>query len=214
MLYLTDTILDKAESQDIISKIMASDQWIDGNSTATYIDKNIKKNLQLSGKHLPLETDSIKEKIMNNANIKGFFFPRHIHNVLFAKTGIGMYYRPHTDIPVIKSGRRDLSFTLFLEDKNTFSGGELILNIPPEAKSVKLSQGQAIVYPTEYIHEVKPVTSGERVVCVGWIESEIPERRDREILSSINASLDHINDPTARLNANNAYNILYKRFSR
>jgi predicted 2-oxoglutarate/Fe(II)-dependent dioxygenase YbiX len=75
MLYLTDTILDKAESQDIISKIMISDRWIDGNSTTTYTDKNIKKNLQLSGKYLPVETDSIKEKIMNNANIEGFSAP-------------------------------------------------------------------------------------------------------------------------------------------
>ena len=67
--------------------------------------------------------------------------------------------------------------------KKDYEGGELILYIPPEKKTIKLNPGEMIIYPTKYYHEVTKVTEGERMVCVGWIESLIPNNEDRESLS-------------------------------
>ena len=58
-----------------------------------------------------------------------------------------MFYGPHLDISHIPSGRRDLSFTLFLNEKKDYEGGELILYIPPEKKTIKLNPGEMIIYP-------------------------------------------------------------------
>jgi PKHD-type hydroxylase len=39
-----------------------------------------------------------------------------------------------------------------------------------------------IVYPTGALHRVEPVTRGERLACVGWIQSQIRRADEREIL--------------------------------
>jgi predicted 2-oxoglutarate/Fe(II)-dependent dioxygenase YbiX len=39
-----------------------------------------------------------------------------------------------------------------------------------------------VLYPAGALHEVEPVTAGERLVCVGWIESFVPDPEARELL--------------------------------
>ena len=109
--------------------------------------------------------------------------------MLFSRTSVGMYYRTHIDLSLTYSGRRDYSFTLFLSNPADYDGGELVLNIPPERKSIKLEAGSLVIYPTKYLHEVKQVTKGERLVCVGWIESLIKNDDEREMLSNIKSSM-------------------------
>ena len=129
-----------------------------------------------------------------------------------------MFYGPHVDIALIGGKRRDLSFTIFLNDKKDYNGGELILYIPPERRTIKLNAGDIIIYPTKYIHEVKEVTEGERMVCVGWVQSEINNDEDRDILSIFSnmvgeiATNPNINSLT-RINLNSALNRLHKRFT-
>ena len=69
--------------------------------------------------------------------------------------------------------------------------GELILNIPPEQKNIKLEAGSIVIYPTKYLHEVRAVSKGERIACVGWIESRIKKDNEREILTYIAAAMAH-----------------------
>ena len=47
---------------------------------------------------------------------------------------------------------RQLNYQLILNQPNEYTGGELILNISPEKKSIKLQAGEMIVYP---IYNVK-----------------------------------------------------------
>ena len=129
-----------------------------------------------------------------------------------------MFYGPHCDSPYLPNGRRDLSFTIFLNEKQKYKGGELILYIPPEKKQIKLNPGEMIIYPTKYLHEVKEVTEGERMVCVGWIESQIPRDDDRESLSLMRTGISEITKQLgntytpAILNMNVSFNRIYKRF--
>ena len=39
-----------------------------------------------------------------------------------------------------------------------------------------------VLYPSSSLHQVAPVTSGARIVCVGWIETRVPDTAVREIL--------------------------------
>jgi len=39
-----------------------------------------------------------------------------------------------------------------------------------------------VLYPSSLIHTVEPVTKGERLVAVGWIQSEIRSAQQRQIL--------------------------------
>ena len=102
-----------------------------------------------------------------------------------------MFYGTHVDEVYVSGGRRDYSFTIFLNNPSDYDGGELVLKVPPENKAIKLNAGSMIVYPTKYLHEVREVIKGERIVCVGWIESYIKRDDEREILSYIRIAMRH-----------------------
>ena len=95
----------------------------------------IKRNLQLNNcEEKSSITAEVIERIENDSLISSFTFPAKIFNILFTRTGVGMYYGPHVDLPFLQTGRRDLSFTIFLNNPNEYEGGELILHITPEKK--------------------------------------------------------------------------------
>jgi PKHD-type hydroxylase len=78
--------------------------------------------------------------------------------------------------------RTDLSFTLFLTDPDKYDGGELEIDTPLAKTRVKLDKGAICLYQSARWHQVLPVTRGERICCVGWIESNIPSEAMREAL--------------------------------
>ena len=217
MLYLTHKLLEETKVKDLARRLMMSSDWVDGKVSAK--SSTVKRNLQLNGteEHSKFSTEIINI-IENDYSIKNYSFPAKIFNILFTRTGAGMFYGPHTDTPCLPTGRRDLSFTIFLNDKQNYKGGDLILYIPPEKKQIKLNPGEMIIYPTKYLHEVKEVTEGERMVCVGWIESQIPRDDDRESLYLMRTGISEItkksgNPPTpAMQNLNVSFNQIYKRF--
>ena len=105
-----------------------------------------------------------------------------------------------------------LSFTIFLNNPSD-DGGELVLKVPPENKAIKLNAGSIIVYPTKYLHEVREVTSGERIVCVGWIESHIKQDDEREMLSYIKIAIGHA-DSIAKDKGIPELNLAYQRLKK
>lgn len=213
MIYHIENLLGNDEVEGILSEIMLSDKWIDGNSTANYGSDLVKKNIQVDAINTPNSRELVENKILNNPTLKYLIFPKKIHNLMFTRAGQGMFYKSHTDNPSTAAGRRDISFTLFLNKKENYQGGELIMKVDPETKSVKLDAGQIFFYPTKYIHEVKEVVKGERIACVGWIESDIKNNEDREILTAIWHGVTRLRqseDPGAsRLQS--AYHMLYKK---
>ena len=220
MLYHAQSFLKENEYKNLRKQLLMSAQWKDGIKTASGSSrKQIKRNLQLiDGETYEKSSEFIVNAIKNNPSIKNYAFPAEIFQILFSRTGPGMFYGPHVDIALIGGKRRDLSFTIFLNDKKDYNGGELILYIPPERRTIKLNAGDIIIYPTKYIHEVKEVTEGERMVCVGWVQSEINNDEDRDILSIFSnmmgeiATNPNINSLT-RINLNSALNRLHKRFT-
>ena len=218
MLYFTHKLIEEQKTKDLVKRLIISTNWVDGQA-ASAIGSKIKRNLQLNvgEEHSNFSTEIINI-IENNEAIKSYSFPAKIFNILFTRTGVGMFYGPHSDLPYLSTGRRDLSFTIFLNEKKNYKGGELILYILPEKKQIKLNPGEMIIYPTKYLHEVKEVTEGERMVCVGWIESQIPRDDDRESLALMKRAISEItkelgNKTTPAIkNLNNSFNNIYKRF--
>ena len=220
MLYHAQSFLKESEYKNLRKNLLMCSEWKDGIKTVSGSNRQeIKRNLQLiDGETYEKSSEFIINAIKNNPSIENYAFPSEIFQILFTRTGPGMYYGPHIDIALIGGKRRDLSFTIFLNDKKEYSGGELILCIPPERRNIKLNAGDIIIYPTKYIHEVKEVTQGERIVCVGWIQSEIINDDDRDILSLFKQSLVEIennpsSNPLTKLNFRSALNRLHKSFS-
>jgi PKHD-type hydroxylase len=78
--------------------------------------------------------------------------------------------------------RTDLAFTIFLAERAAYDGGELVVQSALGDQQIKLEAGDAILYPAGAIHHVAPVTRGERLAAVGWLQSHIPDAAQRELL--------------------------------
>ena len=190
MNYLTCPLLNDEEIKTLQIKLNEkTDNWEDGKKTAGSHAAQVKNNLQLNrnseiSKNL---SKLIIKKILSNPLIKSFSLPKRIHGIMFSKSSKGMKYGRHIDNAFMSSGRSDLSFTIFINEKKYYEGGNLIVeNINSENK-FKLNSGEILIYPSTYLHSVEEIASGERLVCVGWIESYIKSIEEREYLFDMDA---------------------------
>ena len=99
-----------------------------------------------------------------------------------------MKYGRHIDNAYMSSGRADLSFTIFLNRKDEYKGGELSIESLNLDEKFKLNAGEIIIYPSTYLHSVEEVTDGERLVLIGWIESYVKSIEEREYLFDLDAA--------------------------
>ena len=190
MNYLISPLLNDKEIQ-IFRKKLSNDKedWEDGKKTAGSHAAKVKNNLQLKRECDISKSLSkfITTKILSNPLIKSFSLPKKVHGIMFTKSREGMKYGRHIDNAFMSSGRADLSFTVFINDKDSYQGGELIVENINSESIFKLNAGEIIIYPSTYLHSVKEIIKGERLVCVGWIESYIKSIEEREYLFDIDA---------------------------
>ena len=190
MNFLTYKLLLEEELNVLKDNLNKQDElWENGKKTAGSHASKVKENLQLnrnseiSKKYSQL----VRKKIISNPLIKSFALPKLIHRIMFTKSYKNMHYGRHIDNPFMSSGRSDLSFTVSLNDKADYQGGELSIETMNSEKEFKLDAGEIIIYPSTYLHSVKQVKDGERLVCVGWIESYVKSHEEREYLFDLDA---------------------------
>ena len=56
-----------------------------------------------------------------------------------------------------------------LSDPSEYEGGELKLYNGHEPITIKREKGLIVFFPSYTLHEVTPVTKGERYTLVGWV---------------------------------------------
>lgn len=193
-----------------ITELLGAQTWVDGRETAGATAKRVKDNSQANmqtaeGQKL---RDILLPAITQNAVLLSAARPRRFSHLMVSKTADGGQYGAHVDNALMGAGegrmRSDLSFTLFLSPRDNYEGGELVIHGANGTQEIAGEQGQLVLYPSTSIHEVRPVTSGERHVAVGWIESLIPDVAKREVLfdlDNIRATLRAADDadPAAML---------------
>ncbi|MFT7286672.1 MAG: PKHD-type hydroxylase [Halieaceae bacterium] len=157
--------------------------FADGHATASGMAASVKNNQQVSIEDveglLPLFADHVSK----NPVLKGLAMPRSFVSMIVSRYGVGMGYGTHSDAAILNSGSRsDISFTLFISAKDEYKGGELVMETSFGEQSIRLDPGSMILYPTGILHRVNPVTEGERLVIVGWINSRIRDSRKRQMI--------------------------------
>ncbi len=176
-----------------ISDVLAIAEFVDGKLTAGWHAKAVKNNQQL--KSVLPEAKDLKRKVrsalLRNPLFQAAVRPRTIHTLLFSRYDTGMSYGRHTDNAMMGGHdfhRSDVSFTLFLNDPSEYEGGELVIEGADAEQAYKLEAGMAIAYPSSSLHRVEPVTSGSRMVAVGWVQSLVRQPDKREILFDLETS--------------------------
>ncbi len=213
MNYLNHQLLNVEELNLLQTNLVKKDlQWEDGKKTAGKHAAKLKNNLQLNR-----ESDTskkyaglISKKILSNNLIKSFALPKKIHGMMFTKSTKGMGYGRHIDNSYMSSGRADLSFTIFLNNKDNYEGGELSIESINSEENFKLNSGEIIIYPSAYLHSVKEVTKGERLVCVGWIESYVRSIEEREYLFDLDTGARGI---LANYGRSDELDLIFKSYS-
>ena len=190
MNYLTSQLLIHEELETINKNLKnQKDLWEDGKKTAGNYASKVKNNLQLNrnSEFSKKYAELIKRKILSNQLIKSFALPKLIHGIMFTKSQKDMHYGRHVDNPFMSSGRSDLSFTISLTHQDSYEGGELLIETINSENKFKLNAGEIIIYPSTYLHSVEEIKNGERIVCVGWIESYVKSIEEREYLFDLDA---------------------------
>ena len=213
MNYLTTSLLNDKEI-----KILKKDlnfinvNWEDGKKTAGTYAAAEKNNLQLNRKSDISQkyTAFIIKKMLSNPLIKSFSLAKRIHGIMFTKSSEGMKYGRHIDNAFMSTGRSDLSFTIFLNKKSEYEGGELIVEDINNENKFKFDEGDIIIYPSTYLHSVRKVKKGERLVCVGWIESYVKSIEEREYLFDIDSGARGI---LAKFGRSDELDLIFKSYS-
>ena len=189
MLICIPDVLDWTEIKKIRAMI-AKGEFADGKKTAGYRAKRVKDNLQLdkSSEGAQEIKDTVIKALRRNPLFQKAALPKTIRPPLISIYREGMAYGLHVDDAMMGASpktRSDLSCTVFLSDPGDYDGGDLLMHSPYGEQEVKLPAGSAVIYPSSTLHQVTPVTRGERLAAVTWIQSYVRDPAKRELLYDI-----------------------------
>jgi PKHD-type hydroxylase len=170
-------------------RIAAAAPFIDGRVSNPH--NTAKQNEQLHDQSAYQQSSELlRQALLRSAEFLEFAFPVAFAPPMMTRYGPGMKYGAHADAAFIQlpgaTIRSDLSSTIFLNDPADYDGGELHIRLGDADLMFKLKPGEAIVYPSDSLHQVVPVTKGERLVAITFIQSRIQDPFRRNLLFELN----------------------------
>lgn len=193
MLTHIDNVLSH-EELNVIHQLVNAASWISGEHSAGMTAASQKSNLEMDQ-----GTDNWRQinelvvgRLYQHSDFQSAVLPHRVSAGFISKYKEGMSYKAHTDDPIMGSPqsryRSDVAVTVFLSDADSYDGGELVIHTQFGPVSTKLPAGSAVVYPASSLHEVSPVTYGERLACVLWAQSLVRDPNQREILFDLDTA--------------------------
>lgn len=192
MLIHLPKLLTKEQVEEL-KPLLDNSNYEDGKLTAGISGVKIKNNLQLgvtSENGIKLN-NLLKQIVLHDPRFWNLTFFKEILPFTFSLYETGMHYGLHLDNPVRQNARfrTDISMTIYLNSQSEYTGGELMIHSDYGVHACKADIGDAIIYPSNLLHEVKPVISGKRLVAITWIQSSIRDPQKRRILIDL---INHI----------------------
>ncbi len=175
-----------------IHEILQGASFVDGRLSAGFAAARVKRNLELAADEQRQQRliRVIMSSLGHHETFRFGVLPHRVADPIIARYEPGMTYGDHVDDPIMGATgprfRTDVSLTLFLNPPEDYDGGELVVRTPFGDQRVKLPAGDAVVYPSSSLHQVAPVTRGERLVALTWIQSYVRHAARRELLYELN----------------------------
>lgn len=174
--------------------------WQDGAATAGGQAVSVKQNLQIDpNSQLARQLgDHILQVLAEQPTFISAALPLKILPPMFNRYQDGGTYGWHVDnairfIPGTATRlRTDLSATIFLNSPEEYEGGELCIQDKYGEQQVKLNAGDMVLYPSTSLHQVRPVTDGQRLASFFWIESMVRDHELREVLFDLDQSIQRL----------------------
>jgi PKHD-type hydroxylase len=199
MMLAIPQVLDAATLARVREGVLAGD-WIDGTATSGPQSALVKRNRQLA-ETSPAAREAgrlILDALGRSPLFIAAALPLKIYPPLFNRYEAGEAFGVHIDNAVrIQRGgefrvRSDLSATLFLENPDSYDGGELVIEGQFGAQAVKLPAGDLLLYPSSSLHRVEPVTRGRRLAAFFWVQSMVRDGEARRTLFELDSAVQTI----------------------
>jgi PKHD-type hydroxylase len=171
---------------------LASTDWIDGRASVGPQGAQVKRNRQLA-ESAPLAVELgqiVSAALMANPLFFSSVLPLRILAPYFNSYGGGEHYGLHVDgairaqRPGLPAIRADVSTTVFLSEPDEYEGGELVVVDAYGTHEVKLPAGG--------VHQVLPVTRGERIASFLWTQSMVREDSKRALLFELDTNIQKL----------------------
>ncbi len=193
-------VLTPEQVRDIRARMDGAPEWVDGRESVGPQGAQVKRNRQLrEGSPLAVELGQVvSAALMNHPLFFSSVLPLRVLAPYFNAYGGGEHYGLHVDGAVraqrggLPPVRADVSTTLFLSDPDDYDGGELVVVDAYGTHEVKLPAGDAIVYPSGSVHQVLPVTRGERVASFLWTQSMVRDDTKRAMLFELDTNIQKL----------------------
>jgi PKHD-type hydroxylase len=176
------------EKLHAVCQVLRQSQFVDGRLSAGADAKPGKNNLELDAEadRYAALNDVVMSALVRHPDYLQSALPAKIGAPIYARYLPGMEYGGHIDDPIMGSPgaryRSDISISIFLNDPGEYDGGELCIDTDGGSQSYKLAAGSALLYPSTCYHSVQPVSAGERLVAVTWVQSHVRSAEQRQIL--------------------------------
>jgi PKHD-type hydroxylase len=191
---------------------LAEAPFVDGKLSAGAVARRVKANEERDrGAGVERLDRLVMGALSRNPAYRNGALPLHAASLLYARYRPGMTYGEHLDDPIMGTEgvlyRSDVAVTVFLSEPEAYDGGELVIRTAAGEQSVKEAAGDAVLYPASTIHRVNPVSRGERLVAVTWVQSLVRDPARRELLYGMNLAREKLlaeapeAEETAQVNA-------------
>lgn len=211
-----------ADEHRAILGAIAKAEFVDGRETAGAALAGVKHNEQVRRGSATVQAiaEILLAALRRNPEFLSSVYPKQLHSTLVSRYRSGMQYGAHVDQALMGDTtvwRSDVSLTLFLNEPQDYDGGELVLEYGSGEIEVKLPARALVCYPTGQLHRVKPITRGERLVLVSWVQSHVRDGAAREALRDLALARDTLRDRddlrSAYDRVNKAHTNLLRRWS-
>ena len=171
--------------------------WSDGSRTAGTRSIAVKQNLQLGRNDETARRlgSGILRRLGHHPLFVSASLAEKIWPPVFNLYQDGGHYGTHSDAALMRlpeaglTIRSDLSATLFLSGPDEYDGGELLIEQAFGAQAIKLAAGDMVLYPSSSLHQVTPVTRGQRICAITWMQSAVADTAARDLLFDLDQSI-------------------------
>ncbi len=186
MLITIDELLNVSELAQV-RRLLDGAEFLPGHTSAGARAAAVKFNGELSPGAVELERLNriVMGNLVKHPVYRSAVLPLKVAAPFYARYTEGMYYGAHIDDPVMGEGERyrsDVAVTVFLNDPADYEGGALCIETQFGEQRVKLDAGSVVLYPASSLHRVEPVTAGQRLVAVTWVQSLVRDAGRRALL--------------------------------
>ena len=198
---LTLPDLLSSDELKLAQELCQQSPWGDGRDSAGPQARQAKNNQQLPPDCMAAA--HIRELVLGGLNRCALFLSAALPLRIFPPTvnrysGAHNAYGEHVDSSIrlmnepagrVQAVRTDIACTVFLNSPREYEGGELVIRDTLSSPRVKLPAGHALLYPGNTVHEVTPVTRGQRLACFFWVQSMVRSSEQRRLLFDMDMAL-------------------------